>query len=199
MDEKEEIGTIIEDAIAKEDHALLDVLWSFAYCMAGTSVGGYVKNGRRNDELIRTLSEACRRNLEKKYQLDYSTAREKTKIIGGIFPKLGFDSKTYYAEVGLIREILDNRTSNILVNNIKKKLEESDFNKKILSFVFNYISLRLLKPNTAYTLNFDPPNKNPEEDFISKECYFELRAKKGAEILNRFYREEIIKENISWG
>lgn len=140
-DTKNKIESFIENTISKQDNLMLDILWIFSYSIP--SMSGYHNN---QVAFKKWLGKVCVRNLQKKYGLKLPQIKEKMKIFIDFLNSMpNFLSKeTFNEDDKLLREILFSKTSKILTQNINNKLDElPELEKEILSFILNYIPIRI--------------------------------------------------------
>lgn len=152
---REKIEKFVDEVIKNNDYQLLDILWIFSYSEPSRSA-------YHDKELFKKwFGYVCERNLQRKYNLTNVETKGKLKIfIDFLNNTFNFPSKDiFYQDDKLLREVLINKSIKILVQNIKNKIQVlSDLEKKILSFVLNYIPLRIqssIKTAEEYR------NKNP--------------------------------------
>ena len=138
---EEEIVHFVDDVIEKNDFELLDILWIFSYSIP--SMSGYYNN---EEAFKKWLVKVCARNLQKKYNLKPAETKEKVMVFVDFLNSMpDFLSKeTFDEDDKRLKEILINKSSKNLVQNIKDKVHDlSDLDRKILSFVLNYIPIRI--------------------------------------------------------
>lgn len=203
---KEKINQFVEDAIKNNDYELLDILWIFSYSIPCKS--GYHNN---KESFKKWFGKVCIRNLQKKYNLKTIGTKEKMQVFVDFLNSMpNFLSKeTFDEDDGLLREILIYKTSNILVKNAKNKLRDlSDLEKKILSFVLNYIPIRVQDSiKQAEKIRKDYPK--PEDmygylsDFqvgIDRETgdilHFKIDPKEWTYIFNLLFNEELKEQKF---
>lgn len=138
---KEKIEKFVDDVIKKNDIVLQDILWIFSYSIPSQS--GYHHN---KEEFKKWFGRICIRNLQKKYNLKQAEIKEKIKVFINFLNSIpDFLSKeTFNEDDKLLRTVLINRSSEILIQNVKNKIQNlSDLDKKILSFVLYYTPIRI--------------------------------------------------------
>ncbi len=139
-DTKTKIESFVESAINRRDNQLLDILWIFSYCIP--SMSGYHNN---KEAFKKWLDTVYVRNLNKKY-VKSPEIKERMDVFEDFLNEMpNFLSKeTFDEDNKLLKEILINKTSKMLVQNANNRLSElSSLDKKILSFVLNYIPIRM--------------------------------------------------------
>jgi hypothetical protein len=132
MDEtKEKIEAFVNEAINKNNFGLLDVLWTFYFCLLSTSISA---RSQYHDTFQKGFQKVCQRNLQKKRSLKKEEIKEK---ISTFYDFLNSISDPLPDE--LFGEILVNKSSKILLQEIKDKIQDlSELDKKILSFTLNF-------------------------------------------------------------
>lgn len=140
---KEKIENFVDEVIEKNDFELLDILWIFSYSLPFKS--GYHNN---KEAFKKWLGKVCTRNLQKKYNLGQKERKEKMEYLIDFLNSMSnfLSYETFDKDKELLKGILINKSSKILVHNIRNKLQDlSNLDKKILSFVLNYIPIREFK------------------------------------------------------
>ena len=123
------IERFLDNVIKENDIILLDILWTL-FCSSGYD--------RHKEKFKKWFGRICKRNLQKKYNLKPKEIKEKMLIFIDFFHHFYEGSDEL-----LMKNILVNKTSEILIQNIRSKIPYlSDLNKKILSFVLHYIPIR---------------------------------------------------------
>ena len=190
---KEKIEKFV-DIIKKNDIVLLDILWIFSYSIPSKS--GYHNN---KEEFKKWFGKVCIRDLQKKYNLKQAEIKEKMKIFIAFLNTLpNFLSKeTFYKDDKLLRSILIDKTSEILIQNIRSKIPNlSDLDKKILSFVLYYIPIRIRDSiKKAEDIREEYPDYEDKYVFqvvVNKKTgtYFENDTKEWTHSFNLLFDEE---------
>lgn len=203
---KEKIEIFVNETIKGNDFKLLDVLWTFTYSIP--SMSGYHNN---KEAFKKWLGKVYARNLQKKYNLNSVEIKEKMRIFVDFLNSMpDFLSKeTFYEDDKLVREILINKTSKILVQNIKNKIQDlSDLDKMILLFVLNYIPIRVqdslieaenrrqenpyYEDKYGFLLNFHIRTNRETGDIV----YFEIDPKDWTYIFNLLFDEELKEQRF---
>jgi len=138
---KEILENFIDEVIKNHDYELLDILWILSYSLpCKTAYKDFPKTFNS------WLRKVCIRNLEKKYNMKSNEITEKLKNLMyflNSYPDF-LSYKTYDEETILLREILTEKTSKLIIQDIKNKIQNlTGLDKKILSFTFNYIPIRI--------------------------------------------------------
>ncbi|RJS84186.1 DUF1016 family protein [Methanophagales archaeon] len=203
---KENIERFVDDAIKKNDIIPLDVLWTFSYSIPSQS--GYHNN---KEEFKKWFGRICKRNLQKKYNLKQEEIKEKMKIFVDFLNNMpDFLSKeSFYEDDKLLRNILINKTSEILIQNIRSKIPNlSDLDKKIFSFVLHYIPIRIQDSiKEAEDRRKEYPDYEDKYGFLSdfyvrvdKEtgsiAYFEIDTKEWTPLFNLLFDEELKEQRF---
>jgi len=203
---KEKIENFVDGVIKKNDFELLDILWTFSYSIP--SMSGYHKN---KESFKKWSGVVCERNLQKKYNLKLIEVKEKMMIFVDFLDSMpNFLSKeTFNEDDKLLREVLVNKSSKFLVQNIKYKIQDlSDLDKKILSFVLNYIPVRIQdsikeaekekqkNPNYGdkygFLFDFQVITNRETGDIV----YFEIDPEKWTYIFNPLFNEELKEQRF---
>lgn len=207
MDAKKQIEQFVEDNIVNTcDYYLLDILWIFRYSLPSKSA----YTGKDTSLIFKKwFKKVCTVNLKTRWSLGEIKISEKIKVfvdfLESIKPFLSYE--TFDEDVELFREILSDKTSKILIQNInnKKFNNTSDglIDKNVLSFVLNYIPLRIKdsieeaeewkKQNPKYDEKyyFLPDFRVVTSDRFDEINYFEIDAKKWAYIFNFLFDTEL--------
>jgi len=209
---KERIESFVGQVTKNKDHQLLDILWIFSYCLPSKS--GYHKKQENKQKFKKWLGRICIRNLQKKYSLKPIEARDKIKVFAHFLDSIpGFFSKeTFDEDKNLFKEILVSKSSKILVEDIKMPGDLSDLDKKILSFVLNYIPIRIqdsIKQAEKFRQHY-PDKYYPLSDFFIRTDeetgsirHFEIDPGRWTYIFNPLFDEELkeykYKEKLSQG
>lgn len=201
---KNKIERFVEDIITQKDYPLLDILWIFSYSIP--SMSGYHNN---SEAFRRWLGKVCIRNLQKKYELNSLEIKEKMKIFINFLNNMpDFLSKEeFYEDVKNLRETIFSKTSEILTQNINNKLNElSDLDRKILSFVLNYIPIRIEDSiKEAEKQKQQYPNSEDKYGFLfdfhirannGNINYFEIDPKEWTYIFNLIFDEELKEQRF---
>lgn len=203
---KQKIEKFVDDAVNKKDYATIDLLWIFSH----TSMAG-----NWSEEKIKLLKEMtkknCRRNLEVKYGSDIMKEKMETfyDFLNEISPPItapNTTQNTAFRDILLsINEILENKTSEIIIQNTKDRLEKSsDLERKILSFVLGYIPIKTQesleeseKKRKMYSFHKNKYEALYEDGFYIKEdengniIYYEIYTEKWMFIFNEYFNEEL--------
>jgi len=204
---KEKIENFVDEAIKNNDYELLDILWTFSYSTQETSKSGYWRDDNTFKKMLPTT--VCKRNLTKKYGWGSSQIKEKMKVFVDFLNTMPdfLSGETFNEDNKLLREILVNKSSKILVQNIECKIQDlSDLDKKILSFVLNYIPIRIQdsikeaeerKQQNPYFKDkyYSFPDfsikRNPENRETDKIDYFKINPEEWTYIFNSLFKEEL--------
>lgn len=203
---KEKIEKFVDDILEKNDFILLDILWIFSYSIPSQS--GYHNN---TEGFKKWFGRVCIRNLQKKYNLRQAEIKEKMKIFIDFLNSIpDFLSKeTFNEDKKLLREILVNKSSKILIQNVKNKIQNlSDLDKKILSFVLNYIPMRIKDsikeaedrrkehPNYEDKYVFLPDFHIMVDEKTGDIAYFEIDPREWTYIFNLLFDEELKEQKF---
>lgn len=198
---KEKIEKFVDDVIKKNDIVLLDILWIFSYSIP--SLSGYHNN---KEEFKKWFGRICIRNLQKKYNLKHEEIKEKMKVFINFLNSIPdfLSKKTFNEDNKLLRTVLINRSSEILIQNVKNKIQNlSDLDKKILSFLLEYMPERIQTSikEAEKRRKKDPDYKNkyePLSDFHVRTdddtgsiTHFEIDTKKWTYLFNWFFDKEL--------
>lgn len=198
---KEKIEKFVDETIKNNDYKLLDILWIFSYSLPSKSA--YRKH---KEAFKKWLGKVCIRNLQKKYGLKLLEIKEKMRIFVDFLNSMPdlLSYETYDDENLLLREILIDKSSKILVQNVKNKLQNlTDLDKKILSFVLNYIPIRIQDSiKEAEKRKLEYPSYEEKYDFLfdfhigtNRETgdivYFNIDPKEWTYIFNLLFDEEL--------
>ena len=150
-DIKTEIERFVDEVIANRNYPLLDILWTFSYSIPSKSAYHDVtpsKDITKKALFEEWLERVCKRNLQLKY-------KDKSAKISALMKRL-LDFKnenpdflpkeieSFYEHIELFKKILFEKSAHILSENINKKLKKlSNLDKKALSFLLNYMDLRI--------------------------------------------------------
>lgn len=204
---REKIGNFVDEIIKNNDYALLDVLWTLSYSIP--SMSGYLNNKEAFNKWLGTI---CKRTLQKKYNLTPTGVKEKMRILIDFLNSLpDFLSKeTFDEDDKFLREVLTDKSSNLLVQNIKNELQNlSELDKKILSFVLNYIPVKIQDSmkeaekrkqeypgyEDKYAILFDFCIKTDRE--TGDVAHFEIGdLKKWTDFFNRVFNEDLKEEKL---
>jgi len=188
---KEKIERFVDDAIKKNDIILLDILWTFSYSIPSQS--GYHNN---KEEFKKWFGRICKRNLQKKYNLKQEEIKEKIKIFVDFLNNMpDFLSKESFDEdKKLLRNILINKTSEILIQNIRSKIPNlSDLDKKILSFVLYYIPIRI---RDSVKEAEDKRKEYLDYKETGSIAYFEIDTKEWTHLFNLLFDKELKEQRF---
>ncbi|CAD7768560.1 Endonuclease NucS [Candidatus Methanoperedenaceae archaeon GB50] len=203
---KEKIEKFVNDIIKKNDIVFLDVLWIFSYSIPSQS--GYHNN---KGDFKKWFGKICIRHLQKKYNLRQEEIKEKMKIFVDFLNNIpDFLSKeSFYEDDKLLRNMLINKTSEILIRNIRSKIPNlSDLDRKILSFVLHYIPIRIQDSiKKAEDRRKEYPDCKDKYGFLSdfyvrvdKEtgsiAYFEIDTKEWTHLFNLLFDEELKEQRF---
>lgn len=197
-DIKLKIERFVEDIISKKNYPLLDILWTFSYSIP--SMSGYYnkKHNKENKEIFKEwLGIVCKRNLQKKYRFKVSIT-EQMGVFLNFLNDIDFFSKEMINEnKELFKTVLFEKSAYILIKNIPKRFKKlSNLDREILSFLLNYIPLKVDESMKAVEDIFLPElsiRKNKEGEII----YYEIRdIRKWTYIFNCLFDEndENLKE-----
>lgn len=140
---QEKIENFLDEAIKKNDFILLDVLWIFSCSISSASMSSYHSN---RETFKKWFNIILVRNLRKKYNLKNVEIEEKMRFFVDFLSSTPDvpSRKSFYEDAKLLREILVNKSSKILVQSIKNRVGDLlVLDKKVLSFVLNYIPIRV--------------------------------------------------------
>lgn len=128
--------------VAKRDYPLLDILWTFSYCLPSKT--GYHKHG---EEFKKWLVITCKRNLRKKHNLSVAQIKEKMTIFIDFLNRMPdfLSYETYDEDRESLCRILMNRTSVMLAESTEERLREisSGLDTQILSFILSYMPVKI--------------------------------------------------------
>lgn len=202
---KEKIEHFVDEVIKNNNYELLDILWTFSYSIEKTA---YVKSF---EKWKKWFFIAIKRNLQTKYGLKISEIRENQDIFGGFLNSMPdfLSNETFYEDKKLLREILVNKSSKILVQNSKNRLHDlSDLDGKIFSFVLNYIPIRIQDSvKEAEKRKQEDPSYEDKYGFLSdfhvrigresgNIVYFEIDPKEWTYIFNLLFDEELKEQRL---
>ncbi|RLF68470.1 MAG: hypothetical protein DRN40_07560 [Thermoplasmata archaeon] len=171
----EKISAFVDDVIENKDVVLLDILWMYTYTVNIQSSSGYNNN---IDKFRQLFGRTCVRNLQKKYNLERAKIKEKmTEFLDFLYtmPKFLY-KENFDNDRKLLTNILTDKASEIFLKNVRNSIKDlSDLDKKILSFVLNYIPIRIQEPIKRGDI-----------------AYFEIKSmKEWTDIFNLLFNEEL--------
>jgi hypothetical protein len=205
MNEKEaKTQNLLKKLVENRDIASLDVLFTLAYsstCMSGH----YCKNKSYKNQA--SFQNWMRRlgshNIKIKHNLKVKEAKEKLGVLIDLFDIPNFlpdKSSTYDADKLLFKNILISNSREIMKETIDKQLQNaSEKEKKVLSFLLNYIPLKLeesQKAGQSYDQNSKyahlPPDFHVHGDEKSGEIlYYEIHPKEWTYKFNEVFNEKL--------
>ena len=194
----QKIEDFIDIAISSNNFEIIDILNIFFYSLVQFSKDRYRKNKQAFKEIFGKIST---RTLQKKYNLKVNVIKEKLEdFLDNFITKLPdsfLSYESFYEDRELFKEILYNKTSDLLVKNIKKNLDIlNNLQEEILIFVLNIIPLRLNesiqkgKENTYsdYEILEDFQVYTNENNEI---VYFEIDMKKWTYLFNQLFNKTL--------
>ena len=199
---------IDSSVVAKRDYQLLDILWSFSYCLSLTSMSGWYQDKKDTKESKKWLGNICKRNLQKKHGLSLPRIGEKMSILIGFLNSMPdfLSYATYDEDRESLYRILMNRTSMMLAENTEERLKSisSELDAQILSFALHYIpvkiqdSLQKAEESRAMNKSYGDKYMVLPDDFNIREnketgeiSYFEIGTKKWTYLFNVIFDQEL--------
>ena len=188
MNEKEvKIQSLVGELVENKDIASLDVLFTLSY--SGPNTRTYA-----NKELSENwLGRLGLHNLQIKHNLKIKEAKEKLEILIEAFDDYPID----------FRDILIKNSKEIMKETIKKQLQNAnEIQKKALSFVLNYIPLKLEEAQKAahqgkygYLSDFHVHENEVTEEIL----YYKIDPKEWTYTFNEVFDERLgISRTYRW-
>jgi hypothetical protein len=198
MNEKEaKIQNLVKKLVENKDIASLDVLFTLAYSF--TSMSGYYNNQSSFQNWMGRLGSY---NIQIKHNLKVKEAKEKLDVLIDLFDISNFlprDSTTYYDDKIIFKGILISNSREIMKETIDKQLQNAnEKEKKVLSFLLNYIPLKLEEAQKAgQSSDSDSkyaflPDFHVRDDEKSGEIlYYEIHPKEWTYKFNEVFNEKL--------
>ena len=176
MNEKEaKIRSLVKELVESNDLASLDVLFTFAYSLP--SMSGYHKNLSFFQKWVGRLGS---HNLQIKHNLKVKEAKEKLKILREVFDNIPdfLSGSNYDPDRSLFQGILINNSKEIMKETVNGQLQNAnEVEKKVLSFLLNYIPLKLEEAQKA------AQNQNEDSKYGSLPDFYVCKDDESEEIL----------------
>lgn len=190
----QKINNFIDTIILEDKLEIIDILYIFYYSIAQFSKSRYKDHKQAFKTIFGKISTRC---LQKKYRLKANLIKEKLEYFINNFiielPESFLSYDTFYEDRDLLKEILINKTSELLIKNIKKNLGLlNELESQILTFILNLIPKRV-NESIEKGKEIDYSNYGITEDLVIKIndkdeiLYFEIDMEKWTYLFNQLY------------
>lgn len=204
MNEKEaKIQNLVKKLVENKDIASLDVLFTLAYSPTYMS-GHYYKNRsyKNQSSFQNWMGRLGSHNIQIKHNLKVKEAKEKLEILIDLFDIPNFlpqKSITYDADKSLFKSILINNSREIMKETIDKQLQDANKReRKVLSFLLNYIPLKLEESQKAGQSSDQNSKYARLHDFHVREdeksgeiLYYKIHPKEWTYKFNEVFNEKL--------